>query len=392
MNKILAKKILKLHPYAITPPSNEKGRWSTYYQSSQGRKKIQKKNEQDLMEFLYELYKYKLDLSPTLKDFYPQWLVHKKLYTLSNETLRRHQQHWNKYYIQSTIINIPLTQITKLDIEEFIHSSIKEFSLTNKELNNMLIILKGSLELAYDKGIITNNPYRHIKVNKKLCRHVTKKSNKTQIFFENEIEKLFMAIDNELAENENCGSCLAIKFLFQTGLRISELCGLMEADIENDTIHICRMEAKHADFNIDDCSFSRTTYEIEGHTKNNNSCGDRIIPLTLEAQNIIQEAKKINDRLNYHTFLFNDDTGRVTTRKVTYRLRKLCKKANIENKTTHSIRRTTASHMATNGVPLDFIRYYLGHNCFETTLSYVFNPLDDEYTISLLNKALCRQK
>ena len=32
--------VLKMHPYKITPPASDKGRWQTYYKGDDGKRKI----------------------------------------------------------------------------------------------------------------------------------------------------------------------------------------------------------------------------------------------------------------------------------------------------------------------------------------------------------------
>ena len=35
----IMKKVLEQHPYAITPPTNDGGRWQTFYKDSSGKRK-----------------------------------------------------------------------------------------------------------------------------------------------------------------------------------------------------------------------------------------------------------------------------------------------------------------------------------------------------------------
>ena len=54
-------------------------------------------------------------------------------------------------------------------------------------------------------------------------------------------------------------------------------------------------------------------------------------------------------------------------------IRKLCNKAKIEVKSAHDIRRTVASEMFSQGVPVEIIRGYLGHSDIKTTFGYILN-------------------
>jgi hypothetical protein len=94
-------------------------------------------------------------------------------------TLRRNDQHWKKYYLESDIVAVPLRKLTKELIEDFFYLSIKKFNLSKHELNNMKIILKSALELAYERKIIIYDPFNTVKINYGLYRYIAKKSNKT---------------------------------------------------------------------------------------------------------------------------------------------------------------------------------------------------------------------
>ncbi len=60
----------------------------------------------------------------------------------------------------------------------------------------------------------------------------------------------------------------------------------------------------------------------------------------------------------------------------------------IETKSSHKIRKTYASKLNANGVPLDAIREQLGHADLSTTLSYIYNPLTEKDACSLISGAL----
>ena len=56
------------------------------------------------------------------------------------------------------------------------------------------------------------------------------------------------------------------------------------------------------------------------------------------------------------------------------------------------MRKTYASTLNANGVPLDFIREMPGHNNLNTTLGYIYNPLTENQTYDLMIKALQKNK
>lgn len=385
-------KVLQMHPYKITPPKAENGRWQSYVNIENGRKKIIKKSEKDLHKALVEFYLDDGNKNITLIEFYSDWMIKRSISVDSAGTLRRNDQHWKKYYLESDIVTVPLRKLTKEMIEDFFHLTIKKFNLSKHELNNMKIILKGALELAYDRKIIIYDPFNTVKINYGLCRYVAKKSNKTQVYIGDEKEHLLTVLDEELIENPDNTNPLAVKLLFKIGTRVGESVATMWEDIEDDNIHIQRMEANESEMIVDDkkLSFTKPKNAIVDHLKRKNDCEDRFLHLTPGAMEILQQVKEINKRMNYpdDEFIFRGPDGRTTRRQIAYCIEKACAKAGILVKSAHDIRRTVASVMYSNGIALDEIRRILGHKDEKTTLGYIFNPYSDNETNKMIDDAL----
>ena len=89
-------------------------------------------------------------------------------------------------------------------------------------------------------------------------------------------------------------------------------------------------------------------------------------------------------------FIFERNGERITARAVTYWLSKYCRDAGITYKSPHCTRRTNASRLSTNGMPLDKIRDMLGQVDEKTTLGYIYNPNTDQEKLNIMNAALKR--
>ena len=91
------------------------------------------------------------------------------------------------------------------------------------------------------------------------------------------------------------------------------------------------METRCSSYNPTDTSFSKSEFQVLEHTKAKNDAGCRYIPLTPTALDIIEQARHINKTYGYATddFIFCTKEGRITSRQVTYRLKKCCKKTKI---------------------------------------------------------------
>ena len=88
------------------------------------------------------------------------------------------------------------------------------------------------------------------------------------------------------------------------------------------------------------------------------------------------------------TYLFERNGERLKARQIAYVLEKYAERQGVPTKSTHKMRKTYASMLNANGVPLDAIREQLVHTNLTTTLSYIYNPLTEEETFPLISGAL----
>lgn len=75
-------------------------------------------------------------------------------------------------------------------------------------------------------------------------------------------------------------------------------------------------------------------------------------------------------------------------REIENRIRKLCNKADIEVKSAHDIRRTVASELFNNCVPVEIIRNYLGHSDIKMIWRYILDNHRKEETTKMILKSL----
>ena len=140
-------------------------------------------------------------------------------------------------------------------------------------------------------------------------------------------------------------------------------------------------------FSKKNCWHSKSTSQIVEHLKKENESEYRFISLTDVAKEIIRKARELNPN---GEFIFERNGERLTARAVTYWLSKYCRDAGITYKSPHCTRRTTASRLSTEGMPLDKIRDMLGQVDEKTTLSYIYNPNTEQENLDIMNKALNR--
>lgn len=245
---------------------------------------------------------------------------------------------------------------------------IKSYNMSNKEWQNVKTILNGMYEYATAKKYIQSNIMHDVKITVKF-RQVVKKSYKTEVFNNKEIEELNAYLDAMISETQDA-SFYAVRLNLLCGLRVGELTALKWSDIENMKLHVIREEVRNQETN---------TYAIEEHTKTHE---DRYVTLVPKAVELLSKIQHQGE------YVFMRDSERLTSRQIQYVLEKYAERNNKIVKRSHKMRKTYASRLANANVSLDCIRENMGHSNLQTTLSYVYNTATDEETYNLMSKAL----
>lgn len=374
LDKLMSTKreqILKIHPYAITPPATESGRWQTCYKDATGkRKNIKAQTKEELLDKLIPLYFANSHIDNlTFYGLYEEWLDYKSTVCNSPNTIKRHQQHYRKYFEPSALHDMKIKRIDELLLEKECNRIVKEFNLPRKEWCNAKGILNGMYEYAMRKKYITENPINKVQILVKY-RQVVHKTGKTETYNSEELASINDFLD-QMYEETSDASFLAVKINFLLGLRVGELVALKWSDwCDENHLHIVREEIRNQTDN---------SYTVAEHTKTNR---DRFVILVPKAIEILRKIDRQGE------YIFMRDGKRITSIRIATILRKYARHEGVALKSSHKLRKTYASNLNANGVPLDCIREMLGHSNLNTTLGYIYNPLTENQTYDLITKAL----
>lgn len=374
LDMLMSKKIetiLKIHPYAITPPTaNANARWQTCYRDEKGkRKNIKAQSKEELLDKLIPIYFANTHIDNlTFYGLYEEWLAYKATVTNSPNTIKRHKQHYRKYFV-SVLHNMKIKKIDELILEQECNRIVREFNLSRKEWCNIKTILNGMFTYSIRKRYLIDNPMDKVEIYVKY-RQIVKKTGRTETYNTEELKELNQYLDKMYTETEDV-TFLAVKINFLLGLRVGELAALKWEDCKDlSHLHIVREEVRNQETN---------QYEVVEHTKTNR---DRFVILIPKAVSILEKIPKQGK------YIFMRDGERITSRQIAYVLEKFAERQGVRTKSTHKMRKTYASNLNANGVPLDCIREMLGHSNLSTTLEYIYNPLTEKETYDLITKAL----
>lgn len=363
------KKVQDIHPYTITAPANEKGRWQTFIKDDEkGRRKVSATTEMGLYKKLYEHYFHQAET--TMESLYPAWINKRYEEGANIRTVRRNENHWDKYYQGHSVTKKGLHRITVDDIEAFFHEAIRKHGMTTKELANMKFIFVDMMKLAKRKKLISCNPFLEVEIKTTACKPPKKKKDTSRVYLPEEKEKVFVALNEELRHRPHVTDMYAVFLLFKLGLRIGELVALQweDIDFQNREIHVHRMESKVQKGEI-------VCVGTVEYTKKKSPHGDRFLPLGEYEIEIFHKVRQVNEMYGYFDkdFVFCDEKGRTNIRSIDNLIRKVCNMAGVEEKSSHDIRRTVASELFSKGISMEIIRGYLGHADLKTTSDYILD-------------------
>lgn len=378
---------LKLHPYPIY--HSEKSGWFTLVDDPNykgGKRKIKKSTEEKLMNALVSLYLDKL--KPTLAEIYGQWIEWKKTPTNSSN-IERLETAWKSYFLtepmSQELISKPMEDITSLELRTLAENLLKKhYPVDNKKFHRMFQVINECYEYAADedRAIVPENLWQKAKkkVNKALIVPRKTPSDESQVFTDDDRRKIKEMVYSDMIEYNNrpTSAGLQILFMFETGLRIGECCGLKWSDVKNGRLYIQRQANNEG---------------VNEWTKSTN--GYRDIPLTKEAVRILEDVKRYNEEHNltgewiFQGVNVNYD-GRLSYDAANNKLGKLCARLDIEKKTSHKIRKTTLSALLDSpNVNKRTVQRFAGHGDISTTDKYYnFDRRSKEEQAIAINEAL----
>lgn len=377
-----------LHPYEIH--HTEKSGYFTIVDDESaptGKRKIRKCSEEKLWDALAIWYLDNSDRNLTLEQVYEKWLNWKT--TPNNaENVKRIQTAWRTYYLNEPmskpLLEKPIAKITTLDLRTWAESLMKKHLPDKKKFSRIFTIINQCFEYASDEdiAIVPENLWQKArkKLNKSLILTKPTASDESQVFTDEERRQIKAMVYDDLEnyKNQSSSAGLQILFLFETGLRIGECCGLKWSDIKGNRLYISRQANNDG---------------IKDKTKT--ASGFRDIPLTKEAQRILEDVKAFNKEHGFTAeWIFQSDNPafdyRLGFNAADHKLRKLCNRLGIQEKSPHKCRKTCISTLLDNpNINNRTVQRFAGHQDLSTTYTYYnFERKSKEEQAEAIDRAL----
>lgn len=386
--------ILQQHKYAIT--EGKDGNWRTYVTDSSkkyNRRLIKKCSQKKLEDFLVDWYRKRENFEElTLELLYPEWLQYYSLHTKASGTVKRITNDWKRYYQKDTLIKQPLTSLSKLQLDKWVHGMIKKHGMTKTNYYNMSIIIRQMMLYAKESKYVTHNPFEEVKVNSKMFCKCKKKDSTTQVYTLEEEVAIVEKAWEDYQKKPEVTTPLAVILMFYFGVRIGEIVAFKDIDIEGNYIEVNRMERRVFE-TVDGVEYKQKGRAVVEHAKT--SAGNRKIYLVKDAKkilNIIIETNESN-KIAHDCYLFINDGIRIYDSAVRWRVEKYCAQAGIQYKSPHKIRKTYISKLIDDDVNINTIRELVGHEDERTTYkNYCFSRKTKNQTQTQLEKTLVIDK
>ena len=271
------------------------------------------------------------------------------------KTEKRYSEHTLKSYHKDLVQFLEFSLIeTKDDLIEVRPINIRgwivdlmENDFSARTVNRKLSTLRTFFKYLLKEGILQSSPIKTVngpRISKPLPSFA-----KTEELDSLKIDGLFQKDFSGIRDR------LMFEILYQTGIRSSELIGLTVDRVKQDQIKVIGKRKK-----------------------------ERIIPITPELNNLIQEYKKLRTKFNTETNnFFVLDNGKKLYPKFVYRKinNYLSIATDLEKRSPHVLRHTFATHMLNNGAGLEILKDLLGHANLSATQVYTHNSFAQLNTI-----------
>lgn len=256
-----------------------------------------------------------------------KYIATKRVEGILESTLKRYAE---QNVALLNFIGKPLAEVTTYDIRFYLSVKREKDKVSNRTLDGMRRCYNSFFKWLHNEGYISKNPCAS------LARIKYKKTVKKP-YTATELEKLRKACSN-------IRDAALVDFLYATGCRVSEVSRLDMVDVDFETMQ-CTVLGK-------------------GNK-------ERIVYLSEVAMMHLKEY--ISSRKDFTDALFVGKGGkRLSKNGIEACLRRLGKKAGVENVHPHRFRRTLATNLLDHDVAIQNVAAILGHADLKTTQVYCY--------------------
>lgn len=285
------------------------------------------------------------------------WIDEIKGDSIRHGTRRAYVDRYN-HRIKPVIGDMLLADVKPLHCQNVLNQA-QEAGDTSGSVRKLRVIMHSFFEAAYDNEMINGNPIRSS------VTYISEPNAERRVLTLDE-QKRFL----EAAKDFPFFNMFALGL--QTGMRVGELSGLKWEDINMATGYL---KVNHSLDYRDDLKMF-----VENPPKS--KAGEREIPLTAEAREILNRVKKENAALPavapYTHLVFRNSEGKPSHRgNLNRTLRKITDKAEMDPISMHVLRHTFATRCIEAGMRPKTLQKILGHSSITLTMNLYVHVTHD---------------
>lgn len=381
-DKLKEKKVLEVHKNNITKSIRLKnGKPYEFYQTCYGKGSRDRMKCSTYKGVIDKLYEYYFGISlrvPTMNEAFTEMIkARRENQSVEEMTLVHYKDDWERYilgrrltdreiaagkfqYKRFELVDRPIDEIKKSDIENLYEYIIGDERVTLKTFNNIKTIVNATFNYAGNMDNVDCIDAARIDT-KGMTRRCRVVDNSDQVFDENERNLL---LDYLEGLKKQTVYSLCIRLLFCLAIRVGEARAITweDVDFEQKVLHI-----RHQIVSKPGEGKSRISVDVD-HMKSRSRAGKRDYPLSDYAIEVLKELQAINGDKKY--VLNSSGENPIETNKINEHLKDYCRAVGIAPKSTHKIRFMACSEMYKNGVDEKNIQTLMGHSAVTTTRGY----------------------
>lgn len=268
-----------------------------------------------------------MPVDETWKNDLSDFLMHKRINGRSVKTIKKYNEHLQKllsYY------NKNIDEITDGDIYNYMNVYSKARGIQNRSLENMRLVFSSFFNWAFQHKRVSTNPMTII--NKIKTDYKLKKP-----YSDEEMEMLSYGCKNSRDH-------AMIEFLYSSCVRVGELEKL----------------------NINDINLSKHELVVYGK-------GNKERTTYINARTYIRLKHYLDSRTDSNPALFvslKKPNNRLSIQGIEAAVKRIGKRAGVNNVHPHRFRRTGATNAINRGMPIQEVSLFLGHENISTTQLY----------------------
>lgn len=243
--------------------------------------------------------------------------------------------------------------ITADDIRLYIALRIKRDKISKVTADNELRTLRTFFTYLQSEEIVSKNPMHNIE-------RIKAWRMKKEALTEMEVEMLRHEASNDSRK------LAVVEVLLSTGIRLSELVGIMLEEIEGERILVHGKGEKDRYVYLN----ARAKLTIDRYLKERTDDNPYLFPGGRNATDISGDGKSKMRTWWKYPELVTEDTH-IEKGTIEQMMRKLAKRAGVEQANPHKFRRTCATMALRRGMPIEQVSKMLGHESIQTTQIYL---------------------